>query len=355
VYAASFLKGYAPETILFDAATQFSTECPIDSTSDVAPCYYPGNYDQKFRGPMSLRDALAQSVNIVALKLLYLVGLNDALALARSVGITTLEGPDRYGLTLVLGGGEVTLLELTSAYSVFANEGVRNPYRAILKIEDRGGTAVREYPLSPTQTLPENVALNISDVLSDNVARTPEFGTNSALYIPNHHVAAKTGTTNDYRDAWIIGYSTSIAIGAWAGNNDNSPMEKKIAGFIVAPMWNEFFRYALTKYPDQPFPEAPSLVHEDTKPVLRGIWQGNEVTRVNEFGNPVPDGYNGPSKLRVLVNIHDILHWVNKQDPLGPVPQTPSNDPQYLRWEYGAQRWAAQSGVVNGGYVFINN
>lgn len=318
VYAAAFLKGYAPETIAFDTQTQFSTECPIDSTNTEAPCYYPGNYDEKFRGPMSFRDALAQSINIVALKALYLVGLQDALSLARAMGITTLEGPDRYGLTLVLGGGEVKLLDLTSAYGVFANEGVRVPHRGILRIEDRTGTPVMEATVTSESVLPSNVALTVSDVLSDNNARAPEFGLDSALYIPGHHVAAKTGTTNDFRDTWIVGYTTTLAVGTWAGNNDNSAMEKKIAGFIVAPMWNEFFRFALTKYPDQPFPAPQSLVTETTKPIVRGIWQIPEV--------------------------HDILHWVDRSDPLGAVPVNPAEDPQYLRWEYGARRWALQNG-----------
>ncbi|MEN9390380.1 MAG: hypothetical protein RLZZ283_480, partial [Candidatus Parcubacteria bacterium] len=198
VYAAAFMKGYAPETVLFDVPTQFSTECPPESTNDQSPCYYPGNYDNIYRGPISLRNALAQSINIPAVKLLYLVGLSDALSIARSLGITTLAGPDRYGLTLVLGGGEVRLLDMVSAYGVFANQGVRTPPRAILKIEGRDGVVVKEYPISPQQVIPKEVALSISDVLSDNAARTPAFGGGSALNIPGHHVARKTGTTHDY-------------------------------------------------------------------------------------------------------------------------------------------------------------
>lgn len=354
VYAAALERGYTADTVAFDSPVQFSTECPITSTSDEPPCYYPGNYDEKFRGPMTFRDALAQSINIVALKALYLVGLPDALRVARALGISTLEGPDRYGLTLVLGGGEVKLLELTSAYGVFANEGVRVPYRGILKIEDISGNTVLETSSVGEEVLSQNVALTISDILSDNAARAPEFGLTSALFVPGHHVASKTGTTNDFRDTWIVGYSPTMAVGAWAGNNDNSPMEKKIAGFIVAPLWNEFIRYALTQYPDQPFPEPQLQITDTTKPVLRGIWQGPDPVRVDYLnGNPVSADYSGPTKLRVTTAVHDILHWVDKNDPLGPAPQNPAQDPQYVRWEYSARAWAERNGYVDGRPIFV--
>ncbi len=354
VYAAAFEKGYTAETVAFDSPVQFSTECPINSTSDAPPCYYPGNYDEKFRGPMTFRDALAQSINIVALKALYLVGLPDALRTARALGITTLEGPDRYGLTLVLGGGEVKLLELTSAYGVFANEGVRFPYRGILKIEDVAGNTVMEATSLGDTVLSQDVALTVSDILSDNAARAPEFGLNSALFVPGHHVASKTGTTNDFRDTWIVGYSPTLAVGAWAGNNDNSPMEKKIAGFIVAPLWNEFVRYALTKYPDQPFPEPRQATTDATKPILRGIWQGADPVRVDFVnGAPVGADFVGPTKLKVTTAVHDTLHWVDKSDPLGPAPLDPTLDAQYARWEYSARAWAERNGYRDGQTIFV--
>lgn len=316
VYAQAFLEGYTPETILFDVATQFSTACRPDDLSSEDPCYAPENYDLVYRGPVSIRDALAQSINVPAVKALYLVGLQDAMRLAKLMGISTLTDPLRYGLTLVLGGGEVSLLDMTSAYGVFANEGARSEPRTVLRIEDRNGNLVKEYPPSSRQVLDSNVALMVSDILSDNDARTPAFGANSALYV-GPHVAAKTGTTNDYRDAWILGYSTSIAVGAWAGNNDNTPMEKRVAGFIVAPMWREFMDIALAKYPGSAFP-----VYHDTganKPILQGIWQ-----------TPPP--------------LHSILHYVDKNDPRGPSPLNPESDPQYPYWEFGVSRWASRNG-----------
>ncbi len=352
VYSAAFLKGYTPDTVLFDVPIQFSTTCPADSLNDDPPCYAPSNFDNKFLGPMTIRDALAQSRNIPAIQALYLVGIDPAIKLARSMGISTLGNADQYGLTLVLGGGEVSLLDMTSAYGVFANEGVRNPYRPIVRIEDKDGNVVKDYPLSPEQVLDDNVALTISDVLSDNVARTPEFGSDSALYFPGHHVAAKTGTTNNYRDAWVLGYTPNFAAGAWAGNNDNTPMVKKIAGFIVAPMWHDFMQYALTKYPDDPFPEATDTLSDTDKPVLRGIWQGGDVVRVNAAtGSPVPAGYTGPTKDRVTVSVHSILYWLNKDDPRGPRPENPGLDPQFSHWEWAVRTWAAQHGFVDGSTI----
>lgn len=324
VYAQAIREGYTPDTILFDVPTQFSTTCAPASRSSEGDCYSPNNYDFEFRGPMTLRDALAQSVNVPAVKALYLVGISDAIRLARAMGISTLEGGDRYGLTLVLGGGEVTLLDIVSAYSVFAAEGVRNPHRAILRIEDSAGEVIRTYNASPNRVLEENVAYTISDMLSDNEARAPAFGANSPLHFPGRHVAAKTGTTNDSRDAWIVGYTPDIAVGAWAGNNDNSPMVKSVAGFIIAPLWQEFMNLALQQFDNTPFPEARVTTDENDKPVLRGVWIG-------EGG---------------ILSIHSILYWVDKNNPRGPRPQNPENDSQFTRWEYSVLEWAAQNNLV---------
>lgn len=350
VYSAAFLKGYTPDTVLYDVPTQFSTECPPTSLSDEPPCYAPSNFDNNFNGPMTIRDALAQSRNLPAIEALYLVGINNAIKLARSMGITTLGDANQYGLTLVLGGGEVTLLDMTSAYGVLANEGMRNPYRSILRIEDKNGTVIQDNPLPASeQILDSNVARTVSDILSDNVARTPEFGSASALNFEGRHVAAKTGTTNNFRDAWVVGYTPDIAVGAWAGNNDNTPMKKKIAGFIVAPLWHEFMDYALTKFPNDPFPEAQSIGSDTDKPILRGIWQGGDVTKVDAVtGNPVPAGFMGPTKNRIVVSIHSILYWLNKDDPRGARPDNPSSDAQFPRWEWAIQTWARAHGYTDG-------
>ncbi len=317
VYAAAFAKGYTPETVVFDLKTQFSTTCAPDKLETDDLCYSPDNYDNTFRGPITLRDALAQSINIPAVKVLYLVGIQAALETAHRLGITTLtENEAYYGLPLVLGGGEVTLLEMASAYGVFAQDGIHQETTPVLKVDDPAGNILEEYKEGDGErVLDEDVARTINDVLSDNTARTPAFGEASGLYFPGYQVAAKTGTTNDYRDAWIIGYTPTIVMGAWAGNNDNTPMQKKVAGFVVAPLWNEVMKYALERT-DPPPPAFQSRTPKDPAllpPMLRGAW--NEV---------------GP---------HSILFSVNKDNPLLP-PVNTEKDLQFERWEYAVALWA---------------
>jgi 1A family penicillin-binding protein len=308
VYAEAFNKGYRPETVVFDLATEFSTTC--ESSGE---CYKPVNYDGKYNGPMSLRNALAQSVNVPAIKVLYLAGLRDSLKLAKNLGIGTLTNVGQYGLTLVLGGGEVRPIDMASAYAVFANDGVKRPHVGILSVEDQEGEVLEEYKEESARVLNEQTSRLISDVLSDNVARAPVFGSNSYLNFRGRDVAAKTGTTNDYRDAWIVGYTPSISVAAWAGNNDNSSMSKKAAGSIVAPMWNEYMQFALNKYPGEPF-QSPEPMNQDVKPIIRGEWQTS--------------------------NIHSILHYVDKNNPLGDEPNNPGRDPQYGMWEEAVSIWS---------------
>lgn len=351
VYATAFKKGYLPETVVFDAQTEFSTRCNPDGTPIVVgqemECYMPENYDHLYRGPVSLRNALAQSINVPAIKTLYLAGLQDSLETARDFGITSLGDINQYGLTLVLGGGEVSLLELTSAYGVFANNGTRNPHRAILSITNTNGEVVEQSHLSPRTVIDPVIAQRISDVLSDNAARAPAFGERSHLYIPQRDVAVKTGTTNDYRDAWIVGYSPTIAIGAWAGNNDNSPMEKKVAGFIIAPLWNEIMTHALSNLPPERFTKPPAIDFESIKPQLRGVWQGNTRYIIDTISGKLATEYT-PKELqqeRFVQDIHTILHWVDKRNPTGPAPTDPAQDPQYLLWEYAVQKWVNEHGL----------
>jgi len=335
VYAAAFNKGYTPETILFDVPTEFSVNCNSDGTPrgglKASDCYMPENYDNKYEGPLKIRDALAQSRNIPAIKALYLAGINNSLDLAKQLGITTLKDKKRYGLTLVLGGGEVSLLDLTSVYSVFANDGVKNTQTGILRVEDKNGNILEEFKLNSSKVLPENTARQISSILSDNEARLPAYGANSPLYFPGRQVAVKTGTTNDFRDTWIIGYTPNLAVGVWSGNNNNTPMEKKVAGFIVAPMWNAYMNEILPKLPDERF--VPPMTNQGiTKPVLKGIWQGGEIS-------------NGVIK----VDVHTILYWLNKDNPNGPIPTDPTSDDQFNNWEYAVKNWARNHGYSSFG------
>lgn len=328
VYAAALSKGYTPETVVFDLPTQFSTNCSPDNLTSDDGCYSPSNYDDAFRGPVTLRNALAQSLNVPAVKTLYLAGVDTSLKLARDAGITTLTDPKRYGLTLVLGGGEVKLLELVGAYGVFANEGVRAEPMSILRIEDNRGNILEENEPEEQQVMDRDVALQISDILSDNVARTPLYGANSLLYFGDKDVAAKTGTTNDYRDAWIVGYTPNLVVGAWAGNNDNSSMAHKISGLIITPMWRAFMDEALAGRDDERFAE-PEATPVTTKPILRGVWFDPGII---EDGEDISIG-------STLESAHSILHFVDKDDPQGPYPSNPASDPQYPLWEYSVSVW----------------
>lgn len=357
VYATAFMKGYTPDTVLFDLKTEFQTTCTADGRplpgTKAEDCYQPENFDGKYFGPMTIREALAQSRNIPAVKAVYLAGVQDSINTARIMGIKSLANDSsRYGLTLVLGGGEVSLLDMTSGYSVFANGGVRNPYQSILKIEDVEGKILEEFKENGSAVIPKDIALQISDILSDNKARAPEFGEHSALYVEGHgDVASKTGTTNDYRDAWILGYTPSLAVGAWAGNNDNSPMQKKIAGFIVAPMWHEFMMYALASSTPERF-EKPKPVDPSLKPTLRGVWQGGEVFVIDKISGKLATQYtpNETKEERVIKDIHSILYWVSKNDPKGESPKNPENDPQFRLWEPPILKWAEKNPTLVTGY-----
>lgn len=321
VYSLALMNGYTRDTVVFDVPTQFSTACnPSDINNDTPPCYAPSNNDNKFRGPMTFKTALAQSINIPAVKVLYLVGIQNAINLAKLFGLSTFGDPDQYGLTLVLGGGEVRLLEITSAYAVFANNGIRNPPVGVLEVIDREGTVLEKYESRQSRVLPENIANDISAMLSDAYARIPQYSLNSPMSFDGYDVAVKTGTTDDTRDAWTIGYTHSVALGVWVGNNDNSPMVKTVAGFIAVPMWHEAMGYAISKYPKTYFGE-PNPIPSTVPPMLRGNWRIPDA-----WGNLVP---------------HSLLYWTDKNNPQGGAPTNPSQDSQFSHWEYGISYWYA--------------
>ncbi|OGZ66947.1 MAG: hypothetical protein A3D35_01575 [Candidatus Staskawiczbacteria bacterium RIFCSPHIGHO2_02_FULL_34_9] len=310
VYATAFKEGYTPSTIVWDVKTEFNQNCSPDGSQEKdqngLDCYHPQDYDALNRGPVSLRSALTQSLNIPAVKVLYLAGLNNSLQTAKDLGITTLNDPQRYGLSLVLGGGEVNLLEMTSAYSVFATEGLKIDPISILKIEDSNGNTIEENKAQPTKVLDTQVARLISNVLSDNNARAPIFGYNSPLQIPGYQVAAKTGTTQNFNDGWTMGYTPFATIGVWVGNNDNSPTKDEGVG-IAAPIWNKVMTKIVTSRDPENFTEPDPI--KTTNPALLG---------------QIPQGEN-----------HDILQYVDRNNPTGPIKQNPANDPMYFNWEAG--------------------
>lgn len=257
-YAVGLLKGYTAATPLVDQPTCFP--------NPGHPNYCPVNYDGKYRGAVQIRFALGNSLNIPAVKMLSANGVEAMIATASAMGITTFKDPERYGLSLTLGGGEVTMLEMATAFGVFANQGYRVDLQPILKVTDTNGKILQEYkpPASKIfgkKVLPEEVAFIISHILLDNGARRDVFGEYSQLRIGNQPVSAKTGTTNDLRDNWTIGYTDSFVVTTWVGNNDNSPMGYLASGVTgAAPIWNKIMTYLLKEKKAMRPQQPPTVV-----------------------------------------------------------------------------------------------
>ncbi len=351
VYLTAFAKGYRPETVLFDVPTEFNPGCTPEGLprpgSGMPPdeCYHPQNYDETFRGPVSLRQALAQSRNVPSVKLLYLAGVEDSIRTAEAVGITTLSDRSRFGLSLVLGGAEVKLLEMVGAFGALANDGAWNPPTAILKVETPDGRVLMESKPQPRLSLDPEITRIVNDILSDDAARVPVFQPRSSLYLSDRRVAAKTGTTQDFRDAWTIGYTPSLVAGVWAGNNDNTPMQQKGSGVLAAaPTWHDFMAFALDGTPPEDFPR-PSPA-EGTKPVLKGLWQGEVVVAIDRISGKRATTLTPPETTDELAfgQAHDPLYWIDRHDPTGPPPADPTADPQYANWDAAFQRWLGESG-----------
>ncbi|MCR4324651.1 MAG: penicillin-binding protein 1C [Candidatus Curtissbacteria bacterium] len=253
-YATALAKRLiTPATVIMDVPTTFS--------GGPQP-YRPVNYDGKFHGPVQVRFALANSYNIPAVKVLGLVGVGEMIKMAREMGITTFEDESRYGLSLTLGGGEVKMTEMATAFGVFANEGVRVDLVPVLKVEDSNGRVLEEFkPKAGRRVLSPEIAFLISSILSDNGARSAAFGANSMLNIRGKTVAVKTGTTDDKRDNWTIGYNPSFLVVTWVGNNDNSPMHPSLSSGVTgaAPIWNGIMTALLNDKVNEAF-KVPSGV-----------------------------------------------------------------------------------------------
>lgn len=283
-YATAFKKGYTASTVLMDVDTKYPSGDPSK------PEYNPKNYDEKFRGPVQLRFALGNSINTIAVKVTALIGIRDVLRTAYDMGLNTLEptqeNTNRFGLAITLGGAEVKLLELTSAFGVFATGGIRHDPIAILKVEDSKGKVIFEHkPSSGRRVLGEDVAYLVSDILSDNDARRDVFGTRSHLVIPGATVAVKTGTTDDKRDNWTVGYTKTMAVGTWVGNNDNSPMHPSLASGVTgaAPIWNRIMREALKGKPNEPFERPSSIVEREIDAYGGGLPAQGNPTRFERY------------------------------------------------------------------------
>ncbi len=259
-YSTGLKAGYTAATVLMDVPTEFPGGVG-------KPPYKPVNYDNKYRGPIQVRFALGNSINIPAVKMTGLVGVKNMLRTAYDAGVKSLEPTDenlkRFGLAITLGGGEVKLLELTSGYATIANKGEYLEPMAILKVEDRDGKVLEEVKdKKPKKAISEEIAFIISHILSDNNARSQVFGPSSLLNIPGKTVAVKTGTTDDKRDNWAVGFTYSRVVGVWVGNNDNSPMNPQIASGVTGatPIWNRIMQEALAGKASENFDKPGNVV-----------------------------------------------------------------------------------------------
>lgn len=256
VYAAALQRGWTPATVIWDVPTRFMS-------GGVA--YEPRNYDNGWHGPQRLRMALANSLNIPAVKALEFVGVEDFVQLAAQMGISTFDDPTRYGLSMALGSGEVRLLDLTAAYNTFRNRGYYRRPVAILKVtNNRGEVLERWQPETGRQTLGprgEAIAYLITDMLSDTPARWYMFGRGNVMELPDGRPAAvKTGTSNDWRDSWAVGYTPDVTVGAWVGNNDNVPMEEIAGANGAGLIWRDVMVAYHTDRPPQPFAQPAQIV-----------------------------------------------------------------------------------------------
>ena len=345
VYATAFKKKeFSPSSILYDFTTDFGGG------------YIPNNYDGKSHGPVTMRQALANSLNIPAVKTTALVGIDEVINTASDMGTSTLTQKDRYGLSLGLGVGEVKLLEHTAGFSVFANGGNKHDVKVMRKVVDNKGKVLYEYKPEEDkgkQVLDPQVAYEMQSVMSDNNARSMVFGTRSPLFFADRPVGAKTGTTNDFRDAWTVGYTPQLAVGVWTGNNDNRPMTRGADGSIIAaPIFHEFMAKMMSGQPVEQFkqPEGiqtatvekwsnklPTEFSKETTTDIFASWQlPTEKDNVNvavkvcrSNGLKAPDGTpDNLTETRVFSNIHSEM------------PKNPN-------WENPVHAWAVTAGLYN--------
>jgi len=307
VYMAAFMRGLTPDTILFDVPTEFAAgnpNCPpIPNFNRSFPeCYHPQNFNNLFQGPITLKESLAESTNVTAVKTLYLAGLDYTLELAERLGFTTLTDRARLGLSVVLGGGEVRMIEMAEAYSVLANDGIRNPYTFILQVKDRDGKVLEEYKESSERIVEANYTRLVNNILADRNLREPLFrGSLRLTEVPGYQIAMKTGTSSDLVDVWAFGYTPNLVAGIWAGNNNRFSLQQRGgSGLVAIPMWHDFISQAVKLRPNESF-SAPEPM-KATIPILRG-----ELNRENP---------------------RNILFYLNRLD-----------DPQFPNWEVGVQNW----------------
>jgi membrane peptidoglycan carboxypeptidase len=341
IYATAFKKGYTPDTILWDVKTVFNKKKPS----------WPENYDFKQRGPVKMKEALGQSLNIPAVKTLYLAGTNEVAETAKSMGmIESFDkklDPTELNLSMAIGGKDIIPLELVSAFGVFSTDGLRYLPNYILKIENKRGEVIFEPEPQPVKVLDAEICRQINSILSDNNLRAPMFGSRSWLYL-NSWTAAKTGTaTNDKGkviDAWTIGYTTNLVTGVWVGNNKNESMYGRVSGATAAaPIWWHFMKEATKNDPHQRF-TSPKKVRTG-KAVLDGYLPKTTV-KIDKISGKLATDMTPKDLIeeKSFFEPHSILWWVQKDDPRGEYPRNPFDDSRCKNWEAGIKSWTEKTG-----------
>lgn len=345
-YATAFKKAeYSPSKILFDFQTDFGGG------------YVPRNYNGNFNGPITMRQALSNSLNIPAVKTMSLAGMDNVIRTAQDMGITSLTDRSRYGLSLALGTAEVKPVEMAGAFGVFADGGVKHDLKSVLKISDSKGKVVYEYNQDRDkgkQVLDPQIAYEISSILSDNNARSLVFGTHSALYFPDRVVAAKTGTTSDNKDGWTVGFTPSISVAVWVGNNNGKIMKGGADGSVVAsPIFHTFINKSLANTPNEEFKQP----------------EGIQKITVEKYSNKLPnDGYTGETATDIFASwqvptekddVHKEVMVCKVNGKLAPddLPDNlkekrtfsnlHSERPDYPNWEGPVRSWALANGFGN--------
>ena len=301
-YLTLFQLGYPAETILFDLPTNFGN-------------YSPQNFDLTTRGPVSLRRALAESLNIPSVKVFYLADPNRVIENAKTLGLTTLKDYRYYGLSLGLGTAESRMVDLVRAYGVFSNDGELTSISLIEKITDTRKKIVYEYKPEKKRVIDSESVRLLNDVLKDYDARSGLFGASLGLTkIEGYDIALKTGTSQYYRDAWVFGYTPNFVVAVWSGNTNGKVMKPGGASLVASlPIWHDFISQIIYQFPQTQF--SSPLPRTVAKPMLNGQWTSP-------------------------LGIHEILYYVSTKNPLGPMPTNPASDPQFFNWEYPVQKWS---------------
>ncbi len=332
VYATAMTNGLNPATMLFDVETNFKQD-------NNGINYIPRNYNGRHYGPISLRQALAGSLNIPAVKTLVLVGIDKSIDTAEKLGLTTLKDRRRFGPALVLGGAEVKLLEHTAGLGALGNNGIKPDLMPILKITDTKNNLIRKNKEQPgTAAVDPQAAYLITDILSDSQARVFIFRHNKNLEVAGRQVAVKTGTSQDFRDAWTVGYTPSLAVGVWVGNNDNSPMRAGADGSVVAaPIWKKFITEAIAKQAPEKFTRPDGIVELKVDSLTGKLpTEFSPIVKKEIFAS-----YNAPKD-------HDNAHILVKAIGLNiKTTSLQSEKPNDPLWESGVKNWALDAGLLS--------